>query len=236
MTEEKDLNARVEPTAAAGSADPAATAAGAQEEQAQPENVQPAGTAPEEAEAGAAKQTGPDAGMSEMLQQLQLELQQAREEAEEYKDGALRAAAEMANMRKRTDAELEKERKFAAERFVKAIAPVLDSMDQALQVKVEEDGPAKAILDGVQNTLSILEKELGKIGVEIISPLGQKFDPHLHQALSMIPNPNVPDKQVIAVMQRGMVLNGRLVRPAMVMVAKNPVMTPPSDNDAKFEV
>ncbi len=135
------------------------------------------------------------------------------------RDRMMRAVAEADNARKRAEADVERERKFALEKFVKAIIPVYDSLDQALALSNREDPATKATLDGVANTITLLLKELNGMGVECINPVGEVFNPNLHQAISMVPSADVPPKHVLHVMQKGFVLNGRVVRPAMVVVS-----------------
>jgi molecular chaperone GrpE len=137
----------------------------------------------------------------------------------EAKDAALRAQADAANVQRRAEQEVEKARKFALERFVSELLPVVDNMERALEA-AGTDEAMKPIIEGVELTQKSLIDVLQKHGVETVDPMGEPFDPQIAQAMSMVENPEVEPNTVIAVMQKGYRLNGRLVRPAMVMVSK----------------
>lgn len=156
-----------------------------------------------------------DAGelsLEDTIQQLEADLGEARE-------AALRAQADAINVQRRAEAEVDKARKFALERFVGEMLPVVDNLERALAAAGESDTD-NAVLEGVELTLKSLVDALRKNGVESIDPMGEPFDPQTAQAMSMVENPDVEPNTVIAVMQKGYSLNGRLVRPAMVMVSK----------------
>lgn len=164
---------------------------------------------------------------------LRAKLDEAGRQAADQRDQMMRVMAEAQNIRKRAEADVERERKFAVEKFVKAIIPVYDSLDQALALSNREDPAAKATLEGVENTIKLLLKELGNMGIECINPQGAAFDPNVHQAISMAPSPEVPNNHVLAVMQKGFILNGRVVRPAMVIVSKGvPAETKPAEEQS----
>ena len=116
---------------------------------------------------------------------------------------------------------MEKAHKFALESFSKELMPVADNLERALEAASGEDEAIKAIAEGVELTLKSFLDALKKHNVEQVDPVGEPFDPNLHQAMSMVENNEVEPNSVIAVMQKGYTLNGRLVRPAMVMVSKN---------------
>ena len=137
----------------------------------------------------------------------------------EAKDAALRAQADAVNVQRRAEQEVDKARKFALERFVSELLPVVDNMERALEA-AGTDEAVKPIVEGVELTQKSLIDALQKQGVETIDPMGEPFDPQIAQAMSMVENPEVEPNTVIAVMQKGYQLNGRLVRPAMVMVSK----------------
>ena len=139
----------------------------------------------------------------------------------EAKDAALRAQADAVNVQRRAEQEVDKARKFALERFVSELLPVVDNMERALEA-AGTDEAVKPIVEGVELTQKSLIDALQKHGVETIDPMGEPFDPQIAQAMSMVENPEVEPNTVIAVMQKGYQLNGRLVRPAMVMVSKAP--------------
>ena len=149
----------------------------------------------------------------------------AREEAAKFRDAALRAEAEMQNVRRRASKDVEHAHKFGAEKLIQNLLPVIDSLEKALEsselVKdLDQDHSAKAVLDGVGLCHKMFLDILGKENVAVVDPHGEPFDPNLHQAMSMVENPDMEPNSVVAVIQKGYQLNGRLVRPAMVMVSK----------------
>ncbi|WP_136249072.1 nucleotide exchange factor GrpE [Halomonas borealis] len=169
--------------------------------------------AAETTEEGAeAKADNPEA---EMLAAKVEELEQALEET---KDQSMRTAAEAQNVRRRAEQETEKARKFALEKFVKELLPVIDSLEKALEAM--GDDATEAHREGVSMTLKMQQDVLGKFGVEAVDPQGEPFDPQYHEAVAMVPNPEMEPNSVMEVMQKGYLLNGRLVRPAMVVVSQ----------------
>ncbi|MBY6031412.1 nucleotide exchange factor GrpE [Halomonas sp. DP8Y7-1] len=158
---------------------------------------------------------GSDNPEAEVLAARVEELEQSVADA---KDQALRAAAEAQNVRRRAEAEAEKARKFALEKFIKDLLPVVDSLEKALEAMGED--ASEAHREGVSMTLKMQLDVLGKFGVDIVEPHGEPFDPQFHEAMAMVPNPELEPNTVMDVMQKGYVLNGRLVRPAMVVVSQ----------------
>lgn len=154
--------------------------------------------------------------------ELEQKLEQATNLAVEEKDRALRTVAEMENLRRRTALDVEKAHKFALEKFASELLPVLDNLERTLQVADKDNEAVKPLLEGVELTLKSMANSVAKFGVIAIDPQGQLFDPNQHQAMSMIENPDLAPNTVIAVMQKGYELNGRVIRPAMVMVSKAP--------------
>ena len=142
-------------------------------------------------------------------------------ELEAAKDAALRAQADAMNVQRRADQEIEKARKFALERFCGDLLSVVDNLERALESSDDEQGSA-ALAEGVELTRKSFMDVLAKYGVETVDPQGEPFDPETAQAMSMVEQPDVEPNSVVAVMQRGYLLNGRLLRPAMVMVSKAP--------------
>ena len=136
------------------------------------------------------------------------------------KDDTLRAKAEMENIRKRAERDVQNSRKFGIEKFAKELLPVTDSIEQALKHEVKLD-EAIAMKEGIEMTSKILIDVLKKNGLEELDPKGEKFDPNIHEALSMVPNPELEDNTVFEVFQKGYLLNGRVVRAAKVIVVKN---------------
>lgn len=142
-------------------------------------------------------------------------------ELEAAKDAALRAQADAMNVQRRADQEIEKARKFALERFCGDLLSVVDNLERALESSGDEQGSA-ALSEGVELTRKGFMDVLAKYGVETVDPQGEPFDPETAQAMSMVEQPDVEPNSVVAVMQKGYLLNGRLLRPAMVMVSKAP--------------
>ena len=154
------------------------------------------------------------------LAALQAQLKSEQEQAKAALESMARAAAESDNRRKRAEADVERERKYGNEKILKAMLPVVDSLELALQHTDKNNELLKGLYEGVENTLSLFLKELNKFGVAQLNPVGEPFDPNLHQAVTMLPSNEVKPNHVLSVMQKGFVLNGRVVRPAMVAVAK----------------
>ena len=152
------------------------------------------------------------------------EAAQLREQLEEQKEEVLRAKAEMQNIRRRAEIDVEKAHKFGTEKFVKELLPVVDSLEKAVESaqnqEVQNEEVVSRIKEGVDMTLDMFIGALSKFNVEQINPVGEPFDPQKHEAMSMVPSNEAEPNTVIAVMQKGYLLHDRVVRPAMVMVAK----------------
>lgn len=144
----------------------------------------------------------------------------AEARANENWDKYLRAVAELDNVRKRAARDVENARKYGIERFVAELLAVSDSMEAALASGEATD--AATLLEGNRATLKLLGSVLAKFGVEEVDPAGEPFDPERHEAMTMVPHPDAEPNTVIDVIQKGFVLNGRLVRPARVVVAAAP--------------
>jgi molecular chaperone GrpE len=141
-----------------------------------------------------------------------------KREAEEYRDQSLRIAAELDNYRKRSARELENARKFGAERLAQALLPVRDSIEAGIDAAVAAD--AQAIVEGQRATLRLLDDALASVGVREIDPHGEPFDPAKHEALSMVPAPNLEPNSVVQVIQKGYEMHDRLLRAARVLVSQ----------------
>jgi molecular chaperone GrpE len=141
------------------------------------------------------------------------------EEITELKDQLLRSAAEMENVRRRAQRDVENAHKYAVEKLINELFPVIDSLEKAVETAVATDG-ADAIAEGVGLSLKLFTDTLAKAGVEQIDPLGEPFDPQVHEAMTMVPNPDAEPNSIMDVMQKGYVLNGRVVRAAKVIVVK----------------
>lgn len=143
-------------------------------------------------------------------------LKAAERQAAEHHDAWLRAKAETENMRRRAAEDIDKARKFAVENFAGELMAVKDSLEAALAV---ESPSVDSLRDGVELTLKQLSAAFAKFNLEDIDPLGEKFDPHLHQAIQVVES-DQPTNTVVTVLQKGYRLNERTLRPALVMVAK----------------
>ena len=142
------------------------------------------------------------------------------DELKEARDQVLRAQAEVQNTRRRAEQDVERARKYALERFCAELLPVVDNLERALESASGDDEQVRPIAEGVELTLKSFLNALAKFNIEPVDPAGEPFDPQYHQAMSSVENPDVEPNTVVAVMQKGYTLNGRLVRPAMVMVSK----------------
>ncbi|MEE4302301.1 MAG: nucleotide exchange factor GrpE [Pseudomonadales bacterium] len=151
-------------------------------------------------------------------------LEAALEEAARMKDAALRAQAEMENVRRRSARDVEAAHKFALEKFATGLLPVVDSLEKSVEAVAGHEGGDEAIVaikEGIQLSERMFMDTLGKFGVERIDPLGEPFDPERHEAMSMIEAPDAEPNTVVTVLQKGYALNGRLLRAAMVIVARS---------------
>ena len=156
-------------------------------------------------------------GVDELAKQLMA----AQQELADMKEQVLRAAADVQNVRRRAEQDVEKAHKFALEKFVNEMLPIVDSLERTLEACNSDDEATKGLREGVEMTHSMFISGLAKFKVERIDPQGQAFDPVLHQAMSLVDAPDAEPNTVVAVMQKGYSLNGRLIRPAMVMVSKS---------------
>ncbi len=151
---------------------------------------------------------------------LAAQLEEARRKADENWDLAVRAKAELENLRKRHDRDLSNAHKYALERFVNELLPVRDSLELGLKAAQEEGADRAKLCEGTELTLNLFSSVLEKFNVAVIDPEGEPFNPELHQAMAMQPTEDVAPNTVITVVQKGYSLNGRLVRPAMVIVSQ----------------
>ncbi|WP_241580003.1 nucleotide exchange factor GrpE [Rosenbergiella nectarea] len=136
------------------------------------------------------------------------------------REAQVRAQAEIENIRRRTEIDIEKAHKFALEKFANELLPVIDSLERALEVSNKENPELASMVEGIELTLKSLLDAVRKFGVEVVGDIHVPFNPDIHQAMSMIESADVAPNHVIMVMQRGYTLNGRLLRPAMVAVSK----------------
>lgn len=154
------------------------------------------------------------------LEQTKLRLAESEERAKNHWEQYLRAVAELENVRKRAERDVQQASRFGLEKFAQELIPVKDSLDLGVESAAQAD--AAALAEGQAATRRLLVKAFEKLGIAEIDPLGQPFDANLHEAMAMQPSSSVEPNSVLTVVQRGYVLNGRLLRPARVIVARAP--------------
>ncbi|EPS3400853.1 nucleotide exchange factor GrpE [Vibrio vulnificus] len=154
------------------------------------------------------------------IAELEAALLASEARVKEQQDSVLRAKAEVENMRRRTEQEIDKARKYALNRFAEELLPVIDNLERAIQAADAESEAVKPLLEGVELTHKTFVDVVSKFGLKEINPEGQPFNPEWHQAMSIQESPDHESNTVMFVMQKGYELNGRVIRPAMVMVAK----------------
>ena len=190
------------------------------EEHAAPEGEAGGAEQSEAAQVTEAEQDSPSGEQDEAGESAE-EATDLEAELEAAKDAALRAQADAMNVQRRAEQEIEKARKFALERFCGDLLSVVDNLERALESSGDEQANA-ALTEGIELTRKGFMDVLGKYGVESVDPMGEPYDPETAQAMSMVEQPDVEPNSVVAVMQKGYTLNGRLLRPAMVMVSRAP--------------
>ena len=146
--------------------------------------------------------------------------EQLLEQVASAKDQVLRVQAEMQNVRRRAERDVENAHKYALDKFTADLLPVVDNLERALVTIDGADEAQKGVSEGLELTLKSFMEVLSRHKIEAIDPAGQPFDADLHQAVSMVPNPDLEPNTVMDVFQKGYTLNGRLVRPAMVVVSQ----------------
>lgn len=152
----------------------------------------------------------------------QAQIESLTAQLEEARNQTLRAQAEVQNVRRRVEQDVEKAHKFGKEKIVNDFLPVVDNLERALAAIDTENEAFNGVVEGIELTLKSFVDSLKRHNVEPVNPEGEPFDPQLHQAMSMVENPDVEPNTVINVFQKGYTLHGRLVRPAMVVVSKAP--------------
>jgi len=171
-----------------------------------------------------------DETVSKEIEALKIELDKAQATAEENWQATLRATAELENTRKRLERDVENAHKFAMERFVQELIPVIDSLEMGLVAASEEGADLVKVREGTELTLKKFMDTASKFGIEPVNPVGEEFNPEYHQAMSLLESNDYKPNSVIDVMQKGYVLQGRLIRPAMVVVAKAPAASASNSN------
>ena len=148
------------------------------------------------------------------------QLEKAQETIKDYWDQMMRLRAEIENNRKRAERDIESAHKYALKNFIEDLLPIIDSMEMGQTAAAADNATLESIREGSALTMNMFIQVLERNGLAQIDPLGEKFDPEKHQAISMIESEGAESNAIIEVMQKGFLLNDRLVRPAMVVVAK----------------
>ena len=191
-------------------------------EEERPADIPPPAEAGAEANGEGGQEAAGEAAEQSPHEELLLTLQDARERADAHWNELLRARAELANLQRRAERDLEHAHKYGLEKFVSELLPVIDSLELGLNAAAGAAAQDK-LREGMELTLKMLVSAVGKFGVQAVDPMGERFDPALHQAMSVQPAPpGAEANRVLAVYQKGYVLNDRLVRPAMVVVSGPP--------------
>jgi len=171
-------------------------------------------------------EAGPDAeieagAQTEAVEEsIEQQLDQAQVTIKEYWEQILRLKADIENNRKRSVRDIENAHKYALRNFSESLLPIVDSMEMAQKAAEAENASLESIIEGTELTMSMFVQVLEKYGLQQLDPVGEKFDPEQHQAISMVEDKNAESNTVVSVMQKGFLLNERLVRPAMVVVSK----------------
>ena len=166
-----------------------------------------------------------------VVERLQQELEETKVKAEQNWSEYLRACAELENTKRRMQRDIENAHKFAVEKFIVELLPVKDSLEMGLDASKESNGNIEKLIEGMELTLKMFTDAVNKFGVEVVNPIDQPFNPEFHQAMSMQESNAKPQNTVLAVMQKGYTMHGRLVRPAMVVVSKGPANPTDKDNE-----
>ena len=162
----------------------------------------------------------PEAAADGDADSVEAQLASAQETIKDYWDQMMRLRAEIENNRKRAERDIENAHKYALKNFIENLLPIIDSMEMGMAAARADNATLDSIREGSEMTMTMLLQLLEKQGLETIDPLGEKFDPEKHQAMSMIESADAEANTVVEVMQKGFALHDRLVRPAMVVVAK----------------
>ncbi len=161
----------------------------------------------------------PEALPEPNVEELEAKLIEVEAQKDEYHEKALRVAAEMENLRRRTERDIANAHKYALDKFAVELLPVIDSLERGIEGEYKDNELALKLHQGVELTLDMFVKAVAKFGLEVVNPLGEEFDPEKHEAMSMLKDEKAKPNTVIKVMQKGYLLNDRLIRPALVIVA-----------------
>ena len=154
------------------------------------------------------------------VEDLQKQLAKAEKKAADNLDKALRVQAEMENLKRRTQKDLDSAHKYGLEKFAKELLSVIDSLELGIQAATSDVPEVLKLKEGSELTIAQFESVFAKFNIVAINPIGEVFNPEFHQAMTMVPSADAEPNSVINVFQKGYVLNGRLIRPAMVVVAQ----------------
>lgn len=163
--------------------------------------------------------------------ELAARVQTLEEQLAAAQDQSLRATADLQNVRRRAEQDVEKAHKFALEKFSADLLPVIDSLERGLELSSADDETIKPMRDGIELTLKMFSDTLKRYNLEAVDPHGEPFNAEHHQAMAMQESAEVEPNSVLKVFQKGYLLNGRLLRPAMVVVSKAPAAAQPSINE-----
>ena len=187
------------------------------DEQASEQNETQKVQAEQEVETQQADLQAEEQALAARIAELEQQLEASRKTERE---AMLRAHAEIENIRRRTEQDIEKAHKFALEKFSNELLPVIDNLERAIDAADRESEESKAMLEGLDLTLKTFLDAVSKFGIVPVDEANVPFNPEVHQAMTMIESPDHSAGQVINVMQKGYSLNNRLLRPAMVIVSK----------------
>lgn len=160
------------------------------------------------------------AGLSLKIAELEVALAASEQTIKDQKDSVVYAKAEVQTIRNRAEKDVENAKKFALDKFASELLPVIDNLERAIEVADKDNEELKSMLEGVELTLKTMKSTVEKFGLTEVNPVGETFNPELHQAMSIQESADHAPNTVMLVMQKGYALNGRIVRPAMVMVSK----------------
>lgn len=172
--------------------------------------------------------TNPESEAAAPGEDLQARILKLEEELAAARDQSLRVAADMQNVRRRAELDVEKAHKFALEKFASDLLPVVDSIERGLELSNPEEESIRSVREGMELTLKLLVDTLKRYQVEALDPHGEPFNAEHHQAMALQESGDVEPNSVLKVFQKGYLLNGRLLRPAMVVVSKAPAEPAPS--------
>lgn len=203
-------------------------------------NKQPTDAEPEQAVETETDTTGSESTNAESESEPKVEsdadiIESLQQQLTEAQDQLLRVKAEAENIRRRTDKDVSQARKFALERFSNDLIPVIDSLEMGVKASKEDGADIEKLREGSEMTLEMFSGVLSKYAITTLDPQGEKFDPTFHQAMTTQEDPSVPADTVLTVFQKGYLLNGRLIRPALVVVSKGGPKGAPEEPPKKID-